>query len=83
MKVAKVAAHRVTDMNRVSENLAKKNELTADVKLYVELRQEQADAVEDGECGLASSIGRFMRQIREKHDAWRWEREFEKAEHQQ
>jgi len=76
MNFTKPAIHRVQNLGLQMAALRSKDELQGDVSTYIEWLQLQADAVEDDELALASSIGRSMRQLREKHDPEKWLREF-------
>lgn len=60
--------------------LYSKEELVGDVSAYCELLQMQLDAVEDDDTLLAASIGKSMRQLREKHDKEKWSREFNRQD---
>lgn len=77
-----VALHRVQNLDKAMVSFYAKEELKNDVSAYLELRQLQLDAVEDEELALASSIGKSMRGIREKHDKDKWLKEINKQDGQ-
>lgn len=78
--ITKPAAHRVQDLGAQMAVLYAKQELQEDVSAYCELLQMQLDAQEDDDTLLSLSIGKSMRQIREKHDAEKWMREFHRQD---
>ncbi|AYJ73324.1 hypothetical protein HOU43_gp36 [Cronobacter phage CS01] len=73
--ITKPALHRVQDLGAQMAVLYSLDELKRDVSAYLELFQMQLDAAEDDDLHLASSIGKSMRKLREKHDAEKWARE--------
>lgn len=75
-----VALHRVQDLSGAVAKLEAANKLSGDVEAYLEFRQAQMDAVEDGETSLASSIGKHMRAIREQYPAHQWNQAISKLD---
>lgn len=71
-----VALHRVQDLGAASAAFYARESLKHDVSTYLEWRDLQNDAVEDGDTQLAASIGCNMREVRERHDPKQWAREF-------
>ncbi|CAN7780314.1 hypothetical protein LJR296_007956 [Cupriavidus necator] len=69
------ALHRVQDLSTASAAFYVRQELQQAVSTYVEWRERQTDAVEDNDTHLAASIGRCMKELRERFDAFQWERE--------
>ncbi|WP_186077537.1 hypothetical protein [Burkholderia gladioli] len=69
------ALHRVQDLSAASAAHYAKETLEQTVSTYLEWRDQQIDAVEDGDTQLASSIGRSMKELRERFDHGRWARE--------
>lgn len=80
MFTTKPAAHRVQNTSHQIAVIRQKEELRGDVSTYLDWRQLQADAVEDDELSLACSIGKSMRQLREKHDQKKWIRELNRQD---
>lgn len=78
--IMKPATHRVQNLGAQMAVLYTRQELQCDVSAYYELLQMQLDAVEDGDTLLAASIGKSMRQMREKHDQEKWLREFHRQD---
>lgn len=74
------ARHRVQDLCYQMKITYARQELEGDVSSYLHLKQMQLDAIEDDDTSLASSIGKSMRHIREKHDQKNWMREINKQE---
>ena len=74
-----VACHRIQDLSRASAACYAKEELQMAVSLYLDYRDGQISAVEDGDTHMACSIGRSMKALREKFDAKLWAREFMRA----
>lgn len=78
--ITKPAVHRVQNLGEQMAVLYTQEELRGDVSAYCELLQMQLDAAEDEDGFLAASIGKSMRQIREKHDQEKWLRELHRQE---
>ena len=76
----KPARHRVQDLGKACDAMMARAHLRKSVETYLEWQAIQADAVEDGDTGLASSIGRNMRALRESFEQWRWDCELEAQE---
>lgn len=68
----RVALHRVQDLTGAVARLDAQNKLRADVETYLEFRQAQIDAVQDGDTNLAASIGKSMKGIREQYPVYQW-----------
>lgn len=78
--ITKPAMHRVQNIGAQMANVYARENLRGDVSAYCTLRQLQSDAVEDDDLNLASSIGKSMRALREKHDPEKWLREFHRQD---
>lgn len=76
----KPALHRIQDLSAQMQLHYSREELKGDVSAYLELRGLQLDAQEDDETELASSIGKSMRQIRQKYDYDAWLKEFNRQD---
>lgn len=76
----KPALHRAQDLGKTCEAMRAREHLRLSVETYLEWRTIQADAVEDGDTALATSIGQNMRALRESFEQWRWKRELEAQE---
>ncbi|KVV07350.1 hypothetical protein [Burkholderia ubonensis] len=70
-----VALHRIQNLSAASAAHYAKEKLEQAVSTYLEWRDRQIDAVEDGDTSLASSIGRSMKELRERFDQGKWARE--------
>lgn len=70
-----VALHRMQDLSAASAAHYAKETLEQSVSTYLEWRDRQIDAVEDDDTALASSIGRGMKELRERFDQAKWARE--------
>ncbi|HDR8910612.1 hypothetical protein [Burkholderia multivorans] len=70
-----VALHRMQDLSAASAEHYAKETLEQTVSTYLEWRDPQIDAIEDGNTQLASSIGRSMKGLRERFDQAKWARE--------
>lgn len=78
--ITKPAMHRVQNIGEQMANVYAIDELRGDVSAYCTLLQLQNDAVEDDDLSLASSIGKSMRALREKHDPAKWMHEFHRQD---
>lgn len=74
-----VALHLIQDLSSSCAAMDRANSLSADVSAYLEWQQLRADALEDGDTGLAASVGRSMQAMRETHEQYLWRREIEAA----
>ncbi|MCA7083429.1 hypothetical protein K7G19_07425 [Cupriavidus sp. DB3] len=75
-----VALHRVQDLGRACAAVAAREHLQNAVATYLDLRDEQISAVEDGDTSLASSIGTHMRALREQFHPVHWDREIDRQD---
>lgn len=77
----KPALHRVQDLDSEMAAYYARKEFKADISAYLHLRELQLDAQEDEDYHLAKSIGRSMRDIREKYEWEQWDKQIRLQDH--